>query len=290
MDALAQRIAAFEIAREAARERLDGGDLRGEPDVLDLRDKRRAARHELARAAGELCDCAAQGRGRGRRGQHVDGGAMRRKRVERQIDAVQAPVILCAILEVVDDLQRGAERVRSRPDRRALPVHVEHESADRRGRKRAIIHQLRPVGVTAFFDVEPKGLEKIERMLGRETVLAELEPQRLSLRIGRAAAAERCVKTVEKGKLALRRKGGMIGDVIGRSHEPIERQDRAATLGADEPRRDGKVLVAVGLAGAGLAGIGHAGPASRIGAWIRPFQYPPRPRQYCSAESNVKAT
>ena len=49
-------------------------------------------------------------------------------------------------------------------------------------------------------------------------------------------------------------------------------RDRAAALGADEPRRDGKVFVAMGLAGASLAGVGHARPASRIGAWIRPFQ------------------
>ena len=109
-------------------------------------------------------------------------------------------------------------------------------------------------------------------MLGLKATLAELKPQRLGLRIRGAAAAERCVETVEQGKLPVRRKRGMIGDVVGRPHEPIERQDRAAALGADEPRRDGKVFVPMGLAGASLAGVGHARPASRIGAWIRPFQ------------------
>ena len=127
-------------------------------------------------------------------------------------------------------------------------------------------------------------------MLGLQAALAEREAQGLGLRIGRAAAAKRRVETVEKRKLPVRRKRGMIGDVIGRSHEPIEGQDRAAALGAEKPRRDGKVFVPMGLAGASLAGVGHARPASRIGAWIRPFQYPPRPRQYCIAESNVKAT
>ena len=62
MNALAQWVAAFEIARETPRERVDRGDFRTEPHVPDLRDKRRAARRKFARAAGKLPERAAQAR------------------------------------------------------------------------------------------------------------------------------------------------------------------------------------------------------------------------------------
>ncbi len=108
MDALTQRIAAFEIARETPRERVDRGDLRAEAHVQDLRDERRAATHEFARLAGKLVNRAAQGLRRLWRIQHLDRRSMAAKRIERQIDAVQAPIVLSAVLQVIDDLQRRA--------------------------------------------------------------------------------------------------------------------------------------------------------------------------------------
>ena len=67
---------------------------------------------------------------------------------------------------------------------RILSVHVEHEAADRRRGQRAIVHQLRPVGVAVLPRVEPEGLEQIKRMLRAQAGLSKRKPQRLGMRIG----------------------------------------------------------------------------------------------------------
>src|ERR1700744_5869546 len=108
MNTLAQRVAAFEIARETPRKRLDRGDLRAEAHIPDLRDKRRAARHELARATSKLGERATQRWRRLRRIQHLHRGSMRGKRIERHIDAVETPIILRTVLQVIDKLERRA--------------------------------------------------------------------------------------------------------------------------------------------------------------------------------------
>jgi hypothetical protein len=40
----------------------------------------------------------------------------------------------------------------------------------------------------------------------------------------------------------------VVGDVVGDAHELIERQDDAAMARIDQPRGDGKVLVAMAFA------------------------------------------
>ena len=184
MHALAQRIAAFEIARETSRERMDRGDLRAKPHVLDLRNERRSARHEFARAGGEFGNRTAQRRRRLRRIQHFHRRAVRAKRVEGQINAIEALIVLSAILKVIDDLQRRAQSVGGRPHGRIFFMHVENETADRRRGQSAIVHQLRPVGVAVLPRVEPKGLQKVQRMFRAQAGLGELEPQGLGF-VGR---------------------------------------------------------------------------------------------------------
>ena len=58
----------------------------------------------------------------------------------------------------------------------------------------------------------------------------------------------------------------MVGDVVGGPHKPIESQDRAAALALMSQDATGKFSSRWVFAGAGLARVGHARPASRIGA------------------------
>src|ERR1700722_1583029 len=169
-------------------------------------------------------------------------------------------------------------------------MHVENETADRRRGQSAIIHQLRPISVAALPRVEPKGLQQIQGMPRAQAALGKRKPQRLGFIGRRSAPGERIVEIVEKLELRLGREGRMIGYVIGRPPEAIEGENGSSALLAQQPRGDRKILVPMTLAGKGLTHRRHARPVSRIGAWIRPFQYPPPPRQYCSAESKVKPT
>src|SRR5262245_2122288 len=89
---------------------------------------------------------------------------MRLQDVEWKVDAVELAIILGTVLELVDHLQRRAQRIGISPGRSVLAMHVEHETADRHGRVPAIVHELLPVGIAALGHVLTKGSEKIERM------------------------------------------------------------------------------------------------------------------------------
>src|SRR5258705_6855348 len=57
----------------------------------------------------------------------------------------------------------------------------------------------------------------------------------------------------------------MIGDVVGRPDEIIEREDQRPVTRMNDPRRDRKILVAVGLSGSQVARTGHQELATFIG-------------------------
>ena len=55
------------------------------------------------------------------------------KRIERNVDPVEAAVIGPAILQMVDDLKRGAQSVVRWPGCAAFAMHIQHEASDRIG-------------------------------------------------------------------------------------------------------------------------------------------------------------
>ena len=200
MDGLAQRIAAFEAAGEAPRESLDRGDLEGEADVGDLRGRASRRARSVRRRDGR----ARQGR-RAAPGTRAPRRASRpRRRARRERPRAgrrgRAAIVLAAILQVVDHLQRRAQRVGGGPGRLVLAVHVEDEAADRRRREPAVIHQLGPIGVAGLAHVEAEGVEQVEGVAGRKAALAQSEAQGFGLRIGRSVAAKR----VERDRRASR--------------------------------------------------------------------------------------
>ena len=92
---------------------------------------------------------------------------------------------------------------------------------------------------------------------------------------------------IQQRELGFGRSGFMVGDIVGGAHEAVKRQDRRAVARRDEDGSDGKILVAMALAGLKLCDIAHA--RNPVSAWARPFHIPPLPRQNWIAESRVKA-
>ena len=127
-------------------------------------------------------------------------------------------------------------------------MHVENEPADWRRRQSAIIHEFRPVGVAVLPRIQPKSFQQIQGMLRTQASPGKLKPQRFGFVGRRPAPRERIVEIVEKLELRFWRQSRVIGDIIGRAHEPVEGHDRTPSLLAEQPRSDGKILVPVALA------------------------------------------
>ena len=160
--------------------------------------------------------------------------AVAREDVERQIDAIERAIVVAAVLQVVDDLQCGAQRVRGRPGRGALPMHIEHKTSDWHGRKLAVGHQLIPVRVAPLRGVEAEGLEQIQRVPIVHIALGERTPQ--GRRPGLAGAAgEVFLELIEPRDFLFRGQRRVVGDIVGGADKIVEGQNGAAMLGADQP-------------------------------------------------------
>src|SRR6476659_2111199 len=129
MNALAQRIAARQHADQAFRECLNDGDLQSKPRVLDANRKRPAVAQQATGTVRKLVDAFKQTRGRTWCAQISHRRAALGKAIERYIDAIERAVILAAILQVIDDLQRRAEGIIGRPGNPAFTMYVEHEAS-----------------------------------------------------------------------------------------------------------------------------------------------------------------
>ena len=285
MHALGQRIVRPQHAGQFLRQPLDHRHFQTQATIGDLCRERRAVFQQHGQAPADVVETSAQLRRGGRRLQLLDAGTVAREQVERQIDAVEIAVVGGAVLQVIDDLQRGAQRVVGGPRRARLAMHVEHETADRHGRVAAVVHQVGPVAVAPLDHVHAEGGDEVARMLRIEPARAQLGAQRHAFRLGVALAEQRGLQAVEQFQLLGLRQRSVIGDVVGHAHEIVERQDRLAIARRDQSRGHREILVPVSLAAAHVGGERHRAP--RRPACTRPFHWPPRPRAYCSADSLV---
>ena len=247
---LAQRIARHQDVRRAAGERVDDRDLEAEPEIVDLagRTARRRAAAPSVRSASRAGSASSPARPSARR-------APRRwcrpaPAVERDIDAVESRIVLPAVLQVVDDLQRRAERVVRRPGRAALAMHVEHEAADRHGRIAAIVRSGRPSRRSAAWS-RPAGTPSADPAHGAAAGRARPAPRAAarasgspSLRPSRPASSRSSSSSFSLGRE--RRHGRRCR----RRRARTRRRRGSARDGADaiEPGRDREILVAVALA------------------------------------------
>ena len=172
-----------------------------EPPVVDLRRQAAALFQHDAGAVGKPMQAGQQLRRRARRFQRLDAGACGLERIERDIDPVERPVILHAILQVIDDLQHRADIVGRGPGRAALAMHVEHEAADRHRRIAAIVDQLVPVRVAVLGDVLAERLEQVLRVLRRQVALGQRRTQRDAGRVVVVAAEQARLQAVEMREL-----------------------------------------------------------------------------------------
>ena len=271
-------------------------DFEREPPVVDQERKHVALGEQPSGAFGEAVQCREQRRRGLRLTERFDADAVRGEKIERDIDAVEIAVVGLAILQMIDDLQRRAQRIVGRPGAAALAVHVEHEAADRHRRQRTITDQIVPVAIAQLGHIELESGEQILCVPRRQRALGERRAQTHRRHILAVLADEARAEPVEEPKLLFRRKRRMVGDVVGGANEIVECQNRAAMARMDEKRRDRKVLVPVSFSRAPVGRVGHARivhrgsetlPLCRLAsctlpswrlACARPFHMPPRPR------------
>ena len=174
-----------------------------------------------------------------------------------------------AVLQVVQHLQRGAERVGGGVGRGRLAVQVEHVAADRHRGQAAVIVQLVPARAAVLRRVLPEGVEQVERVAGGDAGLGQAGAQAggagaAAARLASRLAAQHGAHAAEPGHLVGGRERGAVGDVVGVAGEGVVGVDVGAQAGADQRGADREVLVAAVLAGPGLDGVqgrAHA-PAS----------------------------
>ena len=115
----AQRIGDAQPLRQRFGEALDRADLHREPHVVDAVGEGRAIASSKRRSLRRASAAIAARSGAGALGSPSIStlGAVRRQNVLREIDAVEIAVVLAAVLQMIDDLQRRAERVIRGPGR-----------------------------------------------------------------------------------------------------------------------------------------------------------------------------
>jgi hypothetical protein len=183
---------------------------------------------------------------------------------EGKVDPADPLAVGLEVLEVVEDLEGGAERVGGRVRLGPLAVQAEQEAADGIGGAGAVMEKLGPIGVAGHRRVLPESVEHQARLREPGAVLGRGGVQRGRCRHGRVPGEERPLHRVETRQLLLRRKVGRIGDVVRRAHEAVEGQHRPPFRARQGEGGDGKILVAIRLGahrlGAGGRSGGHGAP------------------------------
>ena len=136
-------------------------------------------------------------------------------------------------------------------------MDVEHEAADRHRRVAAIVDHVVPVLVAQLGDVHPERDQHVERVARRHRALGQRVAQIDRLLLGVALAEQFRFEQIEKAELFVGRKRRVIGDVVGGPDEIVEAEDQRPVTRMNDPRRDRKILVAVGLSGSQFARAGH---------------------------------
>src|SRR5262245_51437646 len=108
MDTLRQWIPARQSRSKVLGQSLDSADLQGQPPVGYSVGERTRLLQQVGGAVGEGSDGLQQRRRGARCGKSLDGGAMHRQGIERNVDPVECTEILAAILQMIDHLQSRA--------------------------------------------------------------------------------------------------------------------------------------------------------------------------------------
>ncbi len=96
-----------------------------------------------------------------------DAGAETLHQILGKVAAVERIEVLSAVLQMVQHLQHGAERVGSRPGVAGFAVQIKHVAPDRHCRIAAVVEQFVPVGVAQLGGVAAEGDQQLAGMGGR---------------------------------------------------------------------------------------------------------------------------
>src|SRR5215471_9927663 len=212
---------------------------------------------ELAGAVGEAPQAMAQGRRSRSFTERFDPNAVEGKRVQWNIDAIKVAVVRLAILQMIDDLQRCAQRIVGRPGAAAFAGDVEHIAPNRHRRVGAVLDELLPIGVTQFGRVHAEGAKQVLRVSGRHPAFAQHRPQRDAFWLGVIGAEKTLFEPIEMHDLVLSAQLRMVGDIVGNAYELIERKNGPTMLWVNQPGRDGKIFVPRSLSGSKLMRVFH---------------------------------
>ena len=199
MHAVAERVARLEQAGQAMGERVDDGDFEREAPIVDLGGKDVALRQQPLCAFGKAVQAGEKRRRRPRFAQRLDGGPAGGECIERNVDPVEIEIIRPAVLQVIDDLQCGAQGIIGGPSGTALAVYIEHETADRHCRKRTIADEVVPVAVAQLGRVELECRKQILRVLRRKAALGQRRAQPHRCHVLAVGAGEAAVEARRAG-------------------------------------------------------------------------------------------
>ena len=146
--------------------------------------------------------------------------------LEGNVDSPQALLILAAILQVVEDLQGGAKRVRRRLRRRAFPMKLQQVAPDRIGGEAAIRDKVRPVVVARLDRILPEGAQNLAGLGNAGPVLPVGVMKPCSLADLPITGHERQFERLEAGQLFGGPEIGVIGNVVGHAHVGIKGEHR----------------------------------------------------------------
>ena len=130
----------------------------------------------------------------------------------------------------------------------ALAVDVADKAADRHRGERAIRNEIVPVAIAQLGDIELECGNQVLRVLGRQGPRGERGAQAHGDGIVGIAAQESGLQTIEQRELLGRRQRRMVGNIVRRAHEIIERPDHLAMARMNEKGRDREIFVPVALA------------------------------------------
>ncbi len=167
LHARGQRIAASQPSREAMREADDHRALQPEAAIPHPARQRLRLPVQRVAAVEQPVDHAPQPRRRRRKQDFGDVAPLGGEHVPRQIAAVERAQVLLQILQMVQHLERGAERVGGWMGLPALAMQGEHHSSDRVGGEAAVLRELVPARIAALGRVLAEGDEQVGRVARR---------------------------------------------------------------------------------------------------------------------------
>jgi hypothetical protein len=166
-----------------------------------------------------------------------------------QIDPVEQAIVIGAILQMVEHLQRRTERVGGGPCLAALTVKIEQLPSDRRSRVATIRHQIVPAVVAQLHRILAKRAQHVVAVPRGHPRLDQASTHCLS---GRGIFTRRTIEdgghAIEAANLFIGSQRRVIGDIVGVSGKPVKGVHVRPQVAADQQGADRKIFCAAPFA------------------------------------------